>query len=77
MELGRYLSPGVPGVGRDENADVGVGELRPDHAWTQRRPRARKPDYCKGQSKSLWKLYSSDKSEDGDRRGTAAEERLI
>lgn len=32
LELKRYLSPGVPGIGCDENADVGVGELRSDHA---------------------------------------------
>lgn len=52
VELRRYLSPGVPSVGRDENADVGVGELRSDHACTQRRPKARNPNYFKRQNKS-------------------------
>lgn len=50
MERRPHLSPGVPCVGRDENADVGVGELRSDHAWIQRRPKARNPNYFKRQN---------------------------
>lgn len=77
LEPKHYLSPGVPSVGRDENADVGVGKLCSDYTWIQRRSKAPNPNYFKRQNKSTQlcgNFIPQTKSEDGDRRGTAAEE---
>lgn len=30
-----YLSPGVPGIRRDENTDISICQLGSDHTWIQ------------------------------------------
>lgn len=74
VALGRYLSPGVPGVRRDENADVGAGELSSNHTWVQRTSITSQLSQLfqvtNQISAAFGKSYSSDKKEDRDWHGT-------